>query len=115
MSKGVTLLAIQYLVMDLQDADSKVQTSSALPFRGDGINYIQDQNCRATINEVKPALDPHDSGKVDAAWRHTGGNETILHDTISQLRTTVQGILSFLLLKSFCGDLYLVFIPFKIF
>ncbi|KAH9709331.1 AMP deaminase [Citrus sinensis] len=44
-------------------ADSKVQSSSALPFRGDGMNYVQDKNYRATINDAKPALDLHDNGK----------------------------------------------------
>lgn len=99
--------------MDLQGADSKVQSSSALPFRGDGMNYVQDKNYRATINDAKPALDLHDNGKVDKASRNAVGTETILYNTISQLRTTVHGIPILLILKSFCGDLCLVFIPFK--
>lgn len=73
----------------INDADSKAQTSSALPFRGDGMNYVQDINYRATINDAKPALGLHDNGKVDAASRNAVGTETILHNTISQLRTTV--------------------------
>ncbi|KAK9189045.1 hypothetical protein WN944_020450 [Citrus x changshan-huyou] len=73
----------------ISDADSKVQSSSALPFRGDGMNYVQDKNYRATINDAKPALDLHDNGKVDKASRNAVGTETILYNTISQLRTTV--------------------------
>ncbi|KAH9709332.1 AMP deaminase [Citrus sinensis] len=73
----------------ISGADSKVQSSSALPFRGDGMNYVQDKNYRATINDAKPALDLHDNGKVDKTSRNAVGTETILYSTISQLRTTV--------------------------
>lgn len=90
--------------MDLQDGDSKVQ-SSALPSRGDGVNYVLDHTCRATTNEPTHASDLHDKGKGDTASRYLGGSETILHNTISQLRTAVHGILNFLIKKSFCGHL----------
>ncbi|XVE84922.1 hypothetical protein DITRI_Ditri17bG0050700 [Diplodiscus trichospermus] len=51
----------------LNDVATKVQNSFSVPFRGDGVNCVQDKNCKATVNEAKPCVDLHDRREVDSA------------------------------------------------
>ncbi|KAJ0094328.1 hypothetical protein Patl1_16309 [Pistacia atlantica] len=73
----------------MNDVDSKIQNSSAVPFRTDLVNFVQDQNCRASINVVKPGIDVHGKGKVDTASAQITGHDTTLPNIILPLRTTL--------------------------
>ncbi|XP_031247408.1 AMP deaminase-like, partial [Pistacia vera] len=73
----------------MNDVDSKIQNSSAVPFRTDLVNFVQDQNCRASINVVKPGIDVHGRGKVDTASAQITGHDTTLPNVILPLRTTL--------------------------
>ena len=79
--------------MKLQDVDTKIQNSSAAPFRGDDVNPVQDQHYRAAVNEVIPLLELLGNAKVDGASAHIVGSDTILPHTILPLKSAVHGIL----------------------
>lgn len=56
------------------------------------MNLFQDQNCRGSINVVKPSIDVHGNGKVDTASVHVTGHDTFLPNVILPQRTTLHGI-----------------------
>ena len=87
--------------MNIQDVATKVQNSFSVPFRGDGVNCVQDKNCKATGNEAKPCVDLHGKGKVDSALVCILENDPVVTKTSLPLRSTLHGIISSLNLNSF--------------
>ncbi|XVF84817.1 hypothetical protein PTKIN_Ptkin17bG0069900 [Pterospermum kingtungense] len=65
------------------DIATKVQNSFSLPFRGDGVNCVQDKNYKATGNEAKPCVDLHGKGKVDSALVRILENDPVFMNTDS--------------------------------
>ncbi|KAK6252641.1 hypothetical protein QUC31_014361 [Theobroma cacao] len=51
----------------LNDVATKVQNLYSVPFRGEGVNCVQDKNHKATENEAKSCVDLNGNGKVDSA------------------------------------------------
>ena len=76
----------------MQDVDTKIQSSSVPPFRGDNENNIQDQK-----GEEKFGADPLGI-KVDTSSLHQVGNDSAFASAIVPPRMTVHGTFKLLVL-----------------
>ncbi|KAL5761882.1 hypothetical protein ACOSP7_018146 [Xanthoceras sorbifolium] len=73
----------------INDVETKIQNSSAAPFRVDDVNPVKDQHYRAAVSEVIPRFELHGNSKVGGAEAQIVGSDTILPHTILPLKSAV--------------------------
>ncbi|XP_021292923.1 probable AMP deaminase [Herrania umbratica] len=72
----------------LNDVATKVQNLFSVPFRGEGVNCVQDKNHKATENEAKSCVDLNGNGKVDSALVCILKSDPVFDKTSLPLRST---------------------------
>lgn len=93
-----------YKLMGLQEVNSNIQNSSAVPLIGNDENCMQDQLFQVTASETRADVYPQGEGKLDSTPVHLVGHDPSL-STLVLPCPSAHGILTSYL-KSFFMDLY---------
>ena len=80
--------------MDLQEVNSNIQNSSAVPLIGSDGNCMQEQLFKVTANEAQAGLDLQGEGNAASALGKLGGHGSTFSSMILPLCPSAHGILT---------------------
>lgn len=80
--------------MDLQEFNSALQNSSAVPLIGNDGNCMQDQTFQVTANGTKGGTDLQGEGKVVSAPGHSDGHDPTFGSMVLPMCPSAHGILT---------------------